>query len=127
MLAEKIRGYDDIKGEYERKKRISSGSFTQIKLYGRVYYVIIFIYGFMLYFVLKNIIEVYSIKSKNFIISFVLLLYVSILLRFLIQIVSGLIQINNEFFSIKAVYFFMIIYFFKFLIHILKKKDYYFK
>ena len=126
MLAEKIRGYDDIKGEYERKKRISSGSFTQIKLYGRGYYAIILVYAFMTYFILKNIIEIYSIRAKNFVINLLLLLYVSILLRFLIQVVSGLIQINNEFFSVKAIYFLIIIYILKFFMHILKNKKYYF-
>lgn len=74
----------------------------------------------MLYFVLKNIIEMYSIKSKNFIISFVLL-YISILLRSLIQIVSGLIQISNEFISIKAIYFLVIIYSYKTIIFVLER------
>lgn len=120
LLAEKIEGYETVKGEYERKRRIAAGSMAQIKLYGRKYYFLLLIYIYMLHFILKNIVYVFKIKSKNFLINMLLFIYISILIRFYIQVDAGLMQINNDFFSIKAVYFLLIIWFYKLFIHVLK-------
>ena len=120
LLAEKIEGYETVKGEYERKRRIAAGSMAQIKLYGRKYYFLLLIYIYMIYFILKNIVYTFKIKSKNFLINMLLFIYISILIRFYIQVDGGLMQINNDFFSIKALYFLLIIWFYKLFIHILK-------
>ena len=74
----------------------------------------------MIYFILKNIVYTFKIKSKNFLINMLLFIYISILIRFYIQVDGGLMQINNDFFSIKALYFLLIIWFYKLFIHILK-------
>ena len=120
LLAEKITGYENVKGEYERKKRIAAGSMAQIKLYGRKYYFLLLVYMYMIYFILKNIVYIFKIKSKDFLINMLLFVYISILIRFYIQVDAGLMQINNDFFSIKAFYFLLIIWFYKIFIYTLK-------
>lgn len=121
MLAEKMKGYEIVKGEYERKKRIAAGSITQIKLYGRQYYLLVIMYSYMIYFVLKTIVNLFKLSFKNILINLFLYTYISFLLRFYIQIESGLFQINNEFISIKAIYFLVIIYFYKIIIYVLER------
>lgn len=121
MLAEKMKGYEIVKGEYERKKRIAAGSITQIKLYGRQYYLLVIMYSYMIYFVLKTIVNLFKLSFKNILINLFLYTYISFLLRFYIQIESGLFQINNEFISIKAIYFLVIIYFYKTIIYVLER------
>lgn len=120
MLAEKMKGYEVVKGEYERKKRIAAGSMTQIKLYGRQYYLLIIMYSYMIYFVLKTIVNLFKLRFNNILINLFLYTYISFLLRFYIQIESGLFQINNDFLNIKALYFLLIIWFYKLFIYILK-------
>ena len=120
MLAEKMKGYEVVKGEYERKKRIAAGSMTQIKLYGRQYYLLIIMYSYMIYFVLKTLVNLFKLRFNNILINLFLYTYISFLLRFYIQIESGLFQINNDFLSIKALYFLLIIWFYKLFIYILK-------
>lgn len=121
MLAEKMKGYKIVKGEYDRKKRIAAGSMTQIKLYGRQYYLLIIMYSYIIYFVLKTLVNLFKLKFNNILINLFLYTYISFLLRFYIQIESGLFQINNEFISIKAIYFLVIIYFYKTIIYVLKR------
>ena len=121
MLAEKMKGYKIVKGEYERKKRIAAESITQIKLYGRQYYLLVIIYSYMIYFVLKTIVNLFKLRFNNILINLFLYTYISFLLRFYIQIESGLFQINNEFINIKAIYFLLIIYFYKTIICVLER------
>ena len=47
--------------------------------------------------------------------NFLVFIYLSFLLRFLIQTLAGIVQVNNEFFNIKTIYFLLIIIFYKLL------------
>ena len=76
-------------------------------------------YSYIIYFVLKTLVNLFKLRFNNILINLFLYTYISFLLRFYIQIESGLFQINNEFISIKAIYFLAIIYFYKTIIYIL--------
>jgi len=115
MLAEKMRGYNFVKEEYDRKKRIASGSMTQLKIYGRKFYFIIIIYVYTYYFILNKIVSLHKKKYSSILISFLIFIYLSLLLRFLIQTLAGIVQVNNEFFNIKTIYFLIIIISYKLL------------
>ena len=78
-------------------------------------------YSYIIYFVLKTLVNLFKLKFNNILINLFLYTYISFLLRFYIQIESGLFQINNEFISIKAIYFLVIIYFYKTIIYVLKR------
>ena len=133
MLAEKMRGYNFVKEEYDRKKRIASGSMTQLKIYGRKFYFIIIIYVYTYYFILKKIVSLHKKKYSSVLISFLIFIYLSLLLRFLIQTLAGIVQVNNEFFNLKTIYFLLIIISYKILfvlestvrrtLKIIKKED----
>ena len=115
MLAEKIKGYNFVKEEYDRKKRIASGSITQLKIYGREYYFLIAIYICTYYFIVKEIVDLHKKKYNGALMNFLVFIYLSFLLRFLIQTLAGIVQVNNEFFNIKTIYFLVIIIFYKLL------------
>ncbi|WP_335943103.1 hypothetical protein [Fusobacterium polymorphum] len=115
MLAEKIKGYNFVKEEYDRKKRIASGSITQLKIYGREYYFLIAIYIYTYYFIVKEIVDLHKKKYNGVLMNFLVFIYLSFLLRFLIQTLAGIVQVNNEFFNIKTIYFLLIIIFYKLL------------
>lgn len=122
MLAEKMKNYEIVRGEYNRKRRIASGSMTQLKIYGRTYYSIILIYLFLCYLTLKKLLKITKKKSRYFFINIFYLMYSAILLRFYLLIKTGLFQINNDFFNKKMLQFLIIIFFYEIIIKIIRRR-----
>ena len=85
------------------------------------------------YFILKKIVSLHKKKYSSVLISFLIFIYLSLLLRFLIQTLAGIVQVNNEFFNVKTIYFLLIIISYKILfvlestvkrtLKIIKKED----
>ncbi len=122
MLGERMKGYQIIEGEYTRKRRIAAGSFIQLKIYGRQYYLFICIYIILCYLTLKRLLKIIQLKEKNFFLNFFLLVYSAILLRFFLLIKTGLFQINNDFFNMKMLYFLILILINEIMIKILPRR-----
>ena len=84
-------------------------------------------------FILKKIVSLHKKKYSSALISFLIFIYLSLLLRFLIQTLAGIVQVNNEFFNVKTIYFLLIIISYKILfvlestvkrtLKIIKKED----
>ena len=108
FLAERMKNYSTIKGEYERKRRLATGSFAQIIMNTRFLYLLILLYVMLFYFILKKIILLFNNKKKS--IHFILFkfLYFSILIRFFLMVKTGLFQIHNDLFNMKFIFYVII-------------------
>lgn len=123
MLAEKMKSYEIVEGEYTRKRRIASGSFIQLKIYGRQYYLILGVYLIFSHLTLKKLFKITSRKSKYFFINILIVIYSAILLRFFLLIKTGLFQINNDFFNLKMLYFLILIFSIEIVLKIFKRRN----